>query len=64
MSKIKIFVVAGVLSLVAIVSNISPVFVSKAEDDQILQSISGYKNWAKVTKEPIAVDVSNIAVSG
>ena len=64
MSKIKIFVAAGVLSLAAIVLNISPVFVSKAEDDKVLQAISGYKKWTKVTKEPIAVDVGNLAVSG
>lgn len=51
--KIKLFAVAGILSLVAIVLGNSPVFVSKAESDVILQQISGYKNWQRINKEPI-----------
>lgn len=50
MSKIKLFAVAGILSAVAIVVNVSPVFVSKAENDEILKAIAGYKTWTKVTK--------------
>ena len=50
MLKIKLFAALGVLSLVALVANVSPVFVSKAkESDAVLQKISGYKTWTKVT---------------
>lgn len=55
MLKIKFFAVAVVLSLIAIVSTVSPIFVSKAESDTILQQISGYKNWQRINKEPIKV---------
>jgi hypothetical protein len=55
MLKIKLFAVAGVLSLMAIVLCCSPVLVSKAESDTILQQIAGYKNWQRINKEPIKV---------
>lgn len=54
MSKIKIFAVAGILSLVAIVLANSPVIVSKAEGDEILREIAAYKTWTKITKEPLS----------
>jgi len=53
MPKIKLFAIAGVLILTAIVLAVSPVFVSKAEPDTILREIATYKNWEKVTKKPI-----------
>jgi hypothetical protein len=53
MLKIKLFAIACVLSLAALVPNISPVFVSKAEDDNILREIAGYRSWTKITKEPL-----------
>lgn len=59
--KIKLFAVSGVLSLLAIVLGSSPVFVSKAEDDKILQSIAGYKSWTKITKEPIRVELGEFS---
>ena len=64
MSKIKIVAILSVLGLVAIVLNVSSVFVSRAEDDKILEAIAGYKNWARVTKDPIEIDIDNIAISG
>ena len=54
MLKIKLFAIAGVLSVAAIVAGIPPVFVSKAENDSILREIAGYKNWTKITKEPLS----------
>jgi hypothetical protein len=55
MLKIKLFAVAVVLSLTAIVLSYSPVFVSKAENDTILRQIAGYKTWQRINKEPIKV---------
>ena len=50
MLKIKLFAALGVLSLVALVANVSPVFVSKAkESDAVLQKIAEYKTWTKLT---------------
>jgi len=53
--KIKLFAVAGILSLVVIVLGNSPVFVTKAEGDVVLQQIAGYKTWQRINKEPIKV---------
>jgi lipopolysaccharide export LptBFGC system permease protein LptF len=53
MLKIKVFIIAGVLSLAAIVLNSSSVPISEAQADPVLKEISGYKNWTKITKEPI-----------
>lgn len=65
MLKIKVFAIAGVLGLVAFVLNNSPVFVSKAESDSILQQIAGYKTWQRINKEPIKVgDVNTFIVDG
>lgn len=64
MLKIKLFAVACVLSLTAIVLSISPVFVSKADGDRILQEIAVYKSWQRITKEPIKVDGNTFIVDG
>jgi len=63
MLKIKFFAVVLVLSLAAIVSNLSPIFVSKAESDVIMQQIAGYKTWQRINKEPIKV-AESIIVEG
>jgi hypothetical protein len=56
MLKVKLFAVVVFLSLAAIVSSISPIFVSKAENDTIVQQISDYKkNWQRINKVPIKV---------
>jgi bacillopeptidase F (M6 metalloprotease family) len=57
MLKIKLFAIAGVLTLTAIVLAVSPVFVSKAETDTILREIAEYKNWEKVTNKPFSSDM-------
>lgn len=54
MLRVKICAVIGVFGVITFVLNSSPVFVSKAENDEILKEIAGYKNWTKVTKAPIA----------
>lgn len=64
MLKIKLFTVAVVLSLAAIVLNYSPVSVSKAESDSILQQIAGYKTWQRINKEPIKVGFQIDLASG
>jgi len=53
MLKIKLFAVLGTLGLLAIAWSISPIIVSKAEGDEILREIAAYKNWTKITKEPL-----------
>jgi hypothetical protein len=34
---------------------------SATKDDATLQRISGYRNWTRVTRKPIAVDFSSLA---
>lgn len=53
MIKIKLFAALSLLSFAAIIFSVSPVFVSKAENDSILQEIAQYKNWQRISKEPI-----------
>jgi hypothetical protein len=54
-NKFKLFAAACVLSLTAIVLSSAPVFVSKAESDDILREIAGYKNWKRINEVPIKV---------
>ncbi len=63
MSKIKLFAILSILCLVIMVLNISPVFVSKAESDFVLQEIASYKTWTKITGEPIKV-ASSFQIDG
>lgn len=64
MLKLKIIAAASILSLVGIVLNISHDFSSEAEDDSILQEISGYKNWTRITKEPVVIAIDEAAIQG
>lgn len=64
MLKLKIIAAASILSLVGIILNISHHFSSKAEDDSILQEIAGYKNWTRITKEPLVVAINEAAIQG
>lgn len=64
MIKIKLFVVLSLLSFVAIIFSVSPVFVSKAENDSILQQIAGYKKWQLINQEPIKSGFQIDGVSG
>jgi uncharacterized membrane protein YvbJ len=56
-NKIKLSTIAVVVVLVGIVSNITPQFSSKAEGDEVLSAIVDYKNWTKITKEPVKVEL-------
>ncbi len=64
MIKIKFFVMLSFLSFVAIVFNTSLVFVSKAENDSILQEIAEYKSWQQINREPIKSVFQIDGVSG
>jgi hypothetical protein len=64
MLKIKVFSIAGVLGLAIFVLNMSPVFVSNAESDVILNEIAGYKNWRRINKEPIKIPLADKHADG
>lgn len=64
MLKIKLFVLAVVISLVGFISSTSHQFSSKAESDTILGGIAAYRTWAKVTKEPLGFQIDGAAESG
>ena len=64
MLKIKVFIIASVLCLVTFVLSTSPVFVSSAEGDTVLQQIAGYKTWQRINKEPIKVSFMIDGASG
>ena len=55
MLKLKLFAVAGALVFVGIVLSVSPKFATSAKTD-VAQEIAGYKNWTRITKEPIRVE--------
>lgn len=55
MIKIKISAIATVFLLIGIVLSGSHQFSTSAEGD-VLNEIAGYKNWTRITKEPIKVE--------
>lgn len=54
MIKIKISAIAAVLVLIGIVLSGSNQFSTSAEGD-VFDEIAGYKNWTRITKEPVKV---------
>lgn len=64
MLKIKFAAIICVLAFVGVVLNNSQKFSSKAENDPILQQISGYKNWTRVGKEPVEIALNQSSAFG
>lgn len=62
MLKIKIFAIAAILLSVGIVLNSFHRFSVSAND--IADEIANYKNWSKITKEPVKIELNVAAVSG
>ncbi len=57
MYRIKLVALTGVLLTVVIVLNSSPGFSASATSDSLIDEISGYKSWTKVTREPYRVEL-------
>jgi hypothetical protein len=62
MLKIKIFAVVFILGLVGIVLNGSHHFSVSAND--VADEIANYKNWTRITKEPIKAEFTIDNLSG
>jgi hypothetical protein len=55
--KIKIFAIVVILCFIALVTSNSHTFVSKAQNDPIIEEIAVYKTWTRINKNPITVKV-------
>lgn len=55
MRKIKLVAVLFVFGIVGVVLSNSQNFTSHAEGDPILEEIAGYKQWNKITSDPIKI---------
>ena len=60
-TKIKLYSFAGSLALFAVVLTASPVFVSSAAPDDIINEIAGYKSWQRINKAPIKIIAAPVA---
>lgn len=65
MRRIKLITILIFIGLVGTVLLSSQQFASKAKGDSVLEQIASYRNWTKVSKEPIKVNVTiDSALSG
>lgn len=62
MLKIKLFTIAFILSLVGVVFYGSHHFSVSAGD--AADEIANYKNWSRITKEPVKIEINEAAISG
>jgi hypothetical protein len=63
-NKIKILATLGFVTLIASVLIFAPNFSANAEGDEFVKEIANYKNWTKITKEPIVVKIDEAALVG
>ncbi|HEV7643157.1 MAG TPA: hypothetical protein VGO50_04375 [Pyrinomonadaceae bacterium] len=60
-TSLKILTVSSVLGVVAFIFCGSQFFNSRAEGDDVFQSVAKYKTWAKISKAPIKAKLPAIA---
>lgn len=63
MLKLKVLAIIFVLSLAGIVLIGSRHFLSFAASDPV-NEIANYKNWTRITKEPIAIKIDEASLAG
>jgi hypothetical protein len=67
-TPLQVFALAAVLSFVGAVATVASDSsdkaptkkAAKAPAKSVLEEIAGYKSWARVTKEPLTIDLASV----
>ena len=63
-TPLQIFALTAVLSFVGAVAATAHKSSDKPTDKKVLEEISGYKGWTRVTAEPVEVPLNFASVAG
>lgn len=63
-TPLQIFALTAVLSFVGAVAAAAYKSPDKPTDKKVLEDISGYKSWTRVTDEPVEVPANVASVAG
>ncbi len=59
-TTLKLYAIVATLAVVTFFLSASNGFVSNADSDEIINEIAGYKNWARISEQPIKVSFPHL----